>query len=70
MSGTHPIAITSYTRVLKPMPPGAKQNLEVRMTSRYSSLRSPDGSSPRRSRRRNPGVVLCALKRACRAPME
>eukprot|EP00962_Isochrysis_galbana_P004594 scaffold1250_cov106-Isochrysis_galbana.AAC.2 len=62
MSGTHPCATDSYTRVEKPMPEGARQNLDCCSTAKYSDgpscARAPALASPRRSRSMNPSVEL------------
>lgn len=71
MSGTQPCAIDSYDRVENPMPEGARQNLEVWSTRRYSRGSSclhpgpptpvqflPCTASPRRSRMKKPLVEL------------
>ena len=62
ISGTQPCAIDSYIRVEKPMPDGARQNLDCCITARYSRgpicLCLPASLSPRRSRRKKPAVSL------------
>eukprot|EP00966_Prymnesium_polylepis_P004164 95441-Prymnesium_polylepis.1 len=69
MSGTQPAMSASYCRIPKPVPCGARQNLERRIAAASSSL--PFGSGlpyrPKQNSRRG-GVVrrpICAT-RVCR----
>ena len=71
----------SYERVEKPIPEGARQNLEVCSTRRYSRGSSclqpgpfvqlaPFTESPRKSRMKKPSVELYRRKMAWRTPIE